>query len=41
MNDKVLKMSFGGVYKALVEKVQRKGMSENEVDEITSWINLS
>ena len=34
----VFDMAFSKVYKALVDKAERKGRTEAEVDEITSWL---
>lgn len=34
----VLDMSFNKVYSALIGKVERKGRSRSELDEVTSWL---
>ena len=37
-NDRVYKMKFSKVYPLLVQKVERKGRSKAEVDEIICWL---
>ena len=37
-NDRVYKMKFSKVYPLLVQKVERKGRSKAEVDEVICWL---
>lgn len=37
-NEKVYNMSFAKVYPLLIAKAEKKGRTENEVDEVTSWL---
>lgn len=37
-NDKVYKMAFSKVYPLLVNKVERKGRTKAEVDEVIFWL---
>ncbi len=37
-NHKIFTMSFGSVYPHYVTKVERKGRTKKEVDEIISWL---
>lgn len=37
-NQRIYKMSFGGVYPLYVQKVEKKGRTKAEVDEIIFWL---
>lgn len=37
-NERVRKMSFAGVYQLYIAKVERKGRTKAEVDEIIQWL---
>ena len=37
-NDKVYQMSFSKVYALLIAKVERKGRTREELDQITCWL---
>lgn len=37
-NDRVFKMSFAGVYPHYITKVEKKGRTKEEVDEIIYWL---
>jgi len=37
-NDKVFKMKLSKVYPLLIQKVERKGRSQAEVDEVICWL---
>jgi hypothetical protein len=37
-NERVYRMAFGSVYPLLVAKVERKGRTAQEVDEIITWL---
>lgn len=37
-NEKIFAMSFSKVYGLLIAKVERKGRSKAEVDEVTTWL---
>ncbi|MFN8443974.1 MAG: DUF2200 domain-containing protein [Caldilineaceae bacterium] len=37
-NKRIYKMAFGGVYPLYVQKVEKKGRTAAEVDEIISWL---
>lgn len=37
-NHKIYKMPFANVYPALVKKAERKGRTQEEVDEIVRWL---
>lgn len=37
-NERVYKMPFGTVYPLYIAKVERKGRTKNEVDEIITWL---
>ncbi|TAK15010.1 MAG: DUF2200 domain-containing protein [Acidobacteria bacterium] len=37
-NDRVFKMSFAGVYPHYVNKVEKKGRTKKELDEVICWL---
>jgi len=37
-NERIFKMSFGSVYKLYVQKAEKKGRTQAEVDEIVFWL---
>ena len=37
-NDKVYQMSFSKVYALLIAKVEKKGRTREELDQITCWL---
>ena len=37
-NNKIYKMSFSKVYPLLIAKVEKKGRTRDEIDEITCWL---
>lgn len=37
-NNKIYKMSFSKVYSLLIAKVEKKGRTRDEIDEITCWL---
>src|SRR5262245_60413820 len=37
-NDRVYKMSFAGVYPHYVNKVEKKGRTKKELDEVICWL---
>ena len=38
MNDKVFNMSFSKVYGLLIAKVEKKGRTRDEIDQVTCWL---
>lgn len=37
-NERIYQMAFGKIYPALLNKVQRKGRSQAELDEVITWL---
>lgn len=37
-NDKVFNMSFSKVYSLLIAKVEKKGRTRDELDQVTCWL---
>ncbi|MEM9523975.1 MAG: DUF2200 domain-containing protein [Pseudomonadota bacterium] len=38
MTPKIFKMSFAGIYPLLVDKVEKKGKTQAQLDEIIAWL---
>lgn len=37
-NERLYKMSFGSVYPLYLKKIEKKGRTKNELDEVISWL---